>query len=1829
MKIFGDFNKIAIALLFFSTAVFGQNRGIYTDQVSIAVPTTGSTTTQTLNIQSPTCTNFKVQDGQAWLALNFGEDYEFGNGLVFDVLANVRVSIITTNPAVVNAIDFEVELDNSNPEAKVFIDLKPFIDSSDLISGLKYSGETISAIKAEILSVNNSAPSPTIDVVNDLKIGLHYEIQNGLEINANTIDALSLTHDASMTPTNKVVIFSWIDSCLAPNYEFQLLRLFNTKNDLPYLTDERLINTEIDWTKALTFQTESSDTSLSITIGEGQGFYVWRVRPIGTFYEGGIANNENWGAWNVPVSYTVGGSNDFLAMDGATPAADLMPTGEVLFFVDLDDNINYQYSRVFTEENKQSEQITYATPLNQVKQTQRYFPSKGSFKVISQTILDNSGRPTLSTLPVPIQNEKLNKYKEQLVTTNGGELYKAKHFDTDTNLNAPSTIDATGAFTYYSNTNTDHRIADAEGYAFSRVVYNNDGTNRVVEQSGVGKTHMLGNQADGQGRTTRTLYGTPTEDELVALFGDEAPQHENVSKIITIDPNNTTSVAYITKEGKTIATGLTFSEDDDVLDQLPKNVDNTIKPSADRMRNNTSTENGFLAAKRITLLEQTDVAIKYTIQRLILEGLCTNLEIDLDYALKVQVFDVATGAVVEELYEPSILDPIYPFTEDVDNITIDFGLVTLDPGTYYVQKTLVPSDTVNAQIVESEDNMRALIEPFFQWVVDRINLIDCEEELRYLYNDIYYFGSLVHNGANGGNGLNIGGGGTGDGGVIIPFGNSGFTGPPCTDCSGLPYALKRKDVSDPTLVPPNPDEFLDYYVPNIDSYGINIAYVNPDGTSGIIEDYVDGSLGNKIPVRLYFSTPCCKFDVPVNYTPGFRVPTKEALEQFKYNLFNPSITDNGNSDLDKQVNNSVHYYDEALLDVTAPPTVPFTLQPNYKFLTETGDNFLYTETKDAAGNVTAVGIDHGDAYPLDFEGYAISMLYECKSSGDSTYEMQEAQDAVYRFMRGWHKPGVFNQMVYHMVSDNYGEIGCQSRLDENGVGGPDFLENGGSNEEAGAANTVIPDNKYHICDIPTTTGKLPGAQYSITELAECWEALVIELVREICIEPLQLQADANNNIAENVDEQDEDELDEHFDENIKNFIVRWISKKKLKKKIRQANINGSASPEEAANMQKGNLVNMFLECTGYAFADILTPVEEGSIATIASNYTDFTSDFDVDGAGDPVLENGAYNSKRLLELDGTTPVHSIAGPLWSNFTLKPTPTELHQLGYLDPSHTDYIGPTDLGFINEYLDQSLESIIATPARQTRVMHDLFPNIKDPVYAFKYFEYTDGTFQSLEMQTCYRDPNMCHKIVRDGNGEPVLLDGEEQLVLDADGKPILVPCCGTVEAPEPCDFCGIGYIECPYTKLDWNCGQRLTFYDMLKFYIDVPEQSGIPINCENYYESTTYVKNPNYQIYIEDGSYTPNVIFQFVSPDYDSVPLDALNDLEFLSQELLDTYVVTPTFDQLANDPDDEYPTDYTAYLYNISGEYVNVSINDPANNVSLVENDAWFLKQDCEGNCDSRREEFKQELIKMFEARCYVIGGCKVDTNDNIVPEEDLDAIVDKLVAQCKLQCPLTSYACENDPCRNINTPITQYGLIEGTNFNITTVDYGVEGLFNPDSNPDVNTNRTSNLVRYDGTNWVDDPATPISSLDVTNSTAPGAIFEKYFYATATDDDYSIWNVRRSMRYPEYSRWIQVMQWKLNLSIKSKCNEQGQYDPVIAMNAEYDGYVYDAVNEAWVSQGFMNCPKPYISTANPLGPGDTFVERDEYIKNSTTPITPDSEVLQPVDSPKIGIEHVVD
>ncbi|MEO6302810.1 MAG: hypothetical protein ABIP51_06535 [Bacteroidia bacterium] len=603
-------------LVFFVGAIKAQSNPTYT------------TITQTLkgtgSVISPTTITFPVigktfaqasflrernKSAKLYFKLDLGNDY-VKNATNWNFKVQVDLSY---QFAALPLVSKTLIIDDKKPELLKIDNVLSTINSTNNITPLAVTITSVGIVDGlgnpitNALLLNYINANVRLSTTIEREYEVDVRLQNGLMSNAPVITPINVT--------GRLVTFSWqpVSVDAYSNYEVQILKLYNI--DPALQTNLNQIASDVDWNKALKVETQSYKNSVKLTMAEGTGYYMWRVRAIGNYFNGGIANVENYGEW----SYALPTSTATTILNKNVLVSPSNPTPYAFHFTDQDESINWIYSRVFTEGDninknnptgvKSSEGISYANGLLMSRQSQKYNSSENT-NIVSQTEIDYSGRPALTTIPVPVSGN-LTGYKVALVTNTLGALYTAASFDADSKLNAPDKVKDNGvnnAYSYYSNNSTipngidNTNVPNAEGYAFKRTLFKTDGTNRVAEESGVGKVHSLGSQTNGQGRTTIVLYGTPSEDELIRIFGDEAPLANSVIKTITIDQNNVSSVSYTSKEGKTIATAL-ISDNATNLKPLQKVA--TTLTVTNSIRENVSTNGKIIASKRIAIPTNT------------------------------------------------------------------------------------------------------------------------------------------------------------------------------------------------------------------------------------------------------------------------------------------------------------------------------------------------------------------------------------------------------------------------------------------------------------------------------------------------------------------------------------------------------------------------------------------------------------------------------------------------------------------------------------------------------------------------------------------------------------------------------------------------------------------------------------------------------------------------------------------------------------------------------------------------------------------------------------------------------------------------------------------------------------------------------------------------------------------------------------------------------------------------------------------------------------------------------------------------------------------------
>jgi hypothetical protein len=736
--------------------------------------------------------------------MDWGNEYTLGNNQdnPFNAGLSFRLQAFRNSSEVAIFSDtvYSLQLSNDKPEATWSLDLLPFVEN---VSGnMRFTFDRI------VLKVKAIPTGLSPALMSKLRLALSKDVQYGWDV--RDWSPVPYANIQSVVQNGKRVTFTWSDNYPLQTYHLQLLRLYNTNENTA--VNEENITTRPEWRNALEMEIVSVGStgtkSASITVGEGTGYYSFRIRPYSQYFEGGVADSRNWGAWSAHLAETV------IQLPDATQAK------LYFFYTDPDDHRNWAFNRVFTEENRVKETMTFGTGLQQVKQTHTYLPSQ-DVTLVTQTVLDYTGRPALVSIPVPLEGRE-SGYVENFMRAAGSELYQARHFDKDENANNPALVDQTApGFSYYDG--SDSTISSAEGYPYKRTRFYNDGTGRVKEESGIGKRHMIGNQAEGKGRTARFFYASPSDSELVSLFGDEAPNSESVIKTITVDPNNTASVSYISKEGKTIATSLSFYEtgDDNLLPL--DNEQAMVRQVNDTIRSSSKTANGFISTKRLNFLQPTDLHVGYSIRCEQLESLCYTSTLECDYQLVITLHtlddngNIASSSSLINTNLSSIGCSTVPGMPGGEKYKVVPPVISaVLPGTYLIEKKLIPGNA-SVRIQNNAAEMAAQINPITGLITRWLEQIENESQLERFFLSLQNLADAIY--------------------------------------------LKQLDTFTNT-------EFPDFPV-SIDESFFSDVY-NHEVDSVVLKDLYSLVIDNPSnPSLVTLTAPCCTIDVPVTWVPPF------------------------------------------------------------------------------------------------------------------------------------------------------------------------------------------------------------------------------------------------------------------------------------------------------------------------------------------------------------------------------------------------------------------------------------------------------------------------------------------------------------------------------------------------------------------------------------------------------------------------------------------------------------------------------------------------------------------------------------------------------------------------------------------------------------------------------------------------------------------------------------------------------------------------------------------------------------------------------------------------
>jgi len=387
-----------------------------------------------------------------------------------------------------------------------------------------------------------------------------------------------------------------------------------------------------------------TNTHYNIPLSYPKGSIIYRIRGVGyDLTQSNFKNYPEYGNWSYqPTTLEISQANS----DHSTSKCYYYYTGH-------DGNKNWTYTVTFAEDGKRKEVASYFDGSGRNRQIVTV-QNTDNFAVVGETKYDYVGRGAVNILPAPVSSEGIKFYGTSMSPFNGS--WDRDNFATDSHLDESNTVlpealpSGSEAYKYYSSSNplsfiNKEAVPDAEGYPYTFTQFANDGTDRPVSQSAVGKELRWKAQNNN---ITRYFYGTPSQSEVDRLFGNEAGKYVFYQKNITIDPNGQQSIQYLDAFDRVVATALA-GDNPSTMDTIINKETNTIVTPL--FEDKIIGLNGFLQESfKYTSTSFDDVDINYglnTVEFLTCQQSTSNSLTDIKYDLEIEVKNYRGQLVVD------------------------------------------------------------------------------------------------------------------------------------------------------------------------------------------------------------------------------------------------------------------------------------------------------------------------------------------------------------------------------------------------------------------------------------------------------------------------------------------------------------------------------------------------------------------------------------------------------------------------------------------------------------------------------------------------------------------------------------------------------------------------------------------------------------------------------------------------------------------------------------------------------------------------------------------------------------------------------------------------------------------------------------------------------------------------------------------------------------------------------------------------------------------------------------------------------------------------------
>ena len=475
----------------------------------------------------------------------------------------------------------------------------------------------------------------------------------------------------------------------------------------------------------------TQNTEVEIPMVFERGYVLARVRAVGV--AGEKFDELQYGKWSafetnsgtgIPVS-----SNSVFKVTAA-----LAHEG---------DKMNWQYTGAFAGDDLHKESVTYMD--GTLRQRQLVSSAQSDLNLlVAETIYDHQGRTAIQTLPAPVK--PLTPTVSSTVTLGGGngnpfqpqlslpnvllgtvldvsnilelfsystqhpkigyqknfnrntdeQPYSKNDFDLDAggcNVSTEPFSANSGAGKYYSPNNDDKTgfnqfIPDAQGYPFTQITYTPDKTGRASSVSKAGV-----DLRKGGGHETKMFYGTPAQDELDRMFGNDAGNASRYKKEMLIDENGQAHVSYKDIRGNVIATALT-GEAPEAYTPVPHGSDFNITLHLIEEDNRVDVAtNSLVSQKSLLLGKRTNVTFSYSLTPPSFNGTYCDLSslcYDCIYDLTIDVRNDCGEVAWHEKQRIGNLSALNTCSAAPVNFS---RTVVLNPGNYFISKRLTVNDS--------------------------------------------------------------------------------------------------------------------------------------------------------------------------------------------------------------------------------------------------------------------------------------------------------------------------------------------------------------------------------------------------------------------------------------------------------------------------------------------------------------------------------------------------------------------------------------------------------------------------------------------------------------------------------------------------------------------------------------------------------------------------------------------------------------------------------------------------------------------------------------------------------------------------------------------------------------------------------------------------------------------------------------------------------------------------------------------------------------------------------------------------------------------------------